>query len=1209
MEDSSISQNITKGKVETSAAVPTSEPLQRESTSNKNIKQNTAELGQSENKEYKSNKNNTIDELESMEIEFVKDDTISANQNTSDFEKKEQPAMMTMTQKKEDTKTNDERELVTSSSSASDNNKSSKPSPEGDHPDGEESTTNVDDPKYLGDLESNIEEENHKEENGANDSFDADNDNFDTDKANFDTDKNNAEKKDGVGVEEDDAKPKRKKQVSINTTVTAVKGPTITPEVGDEDWITPVVGLTTAEVEESRDKFGLNAVPVHVTPTYIIFLRQFVGFLPVLIELAAIISLAAQDYPDFAIIVIILLVNACLGFHEEYKAKMALDELANSMVSSITVVRNGEAQTISVTDLVPGDLILMVGGTAVPADVKWIKGDIMDIDTAALTGEPLPRKYPSEEYGDIILSGCTVRNGECYAQIVATGTNTEIGQAQADIFQDKSVRVVPVFQRKIMVIVQMLVTASLALVVSVVLVIGVAYDGFGKHTRDTILDGLAILIASIPIALPLVIQVNLALGASHLAKHHAAIVTSIPALQDIASMCILCSDKTGTLTTAQMSVISEMIYPVGEYSPQELLLYAYLTSNADKKHDPIDKAIITAYEESTIGHAAQKLRKDGSYHQESLIGFNPEVKRVISFISKAGEGGGSDTITVAKGLPAKIMNTEAGGIDDGEIQWKIRNFDDKNFIADITSHDTAMSRSGYKTIAIAICKSDAREEGDHVWELVGLLPMLDPPREDTAQTIESLHRANISVKMITGDHVNVGKETARLIGLGTDIQAGEDIRKASSEEAKNELIWNADGFASVLPSDKRDVVLTLRQKFRVVTGMTGDGVNDAPALSAAHVGIAVEGATDAAKNAADLILTKPGLSPIYGAVIASRRIFARIKSYVIYRVAASAVLVLVLSLLIFITGCAIDSLLVIILALLNDISMIPVAYDNAAATKSPETPRVKKLLMQSLFFGLVNASLTLAFIFGLEKADDLKQPISFTECDSESKMFVWLQLVFVTELMIFSTRAPNFMFMHPHPSIWLILSVGGTLLLGILVAVLSSDGLNGATVGWIMLFNFVSLIVVDLVKVWFKELIDEAAGEVIESEEIVSLDEVAASLVQKSDIDVHMNKQRRAKVHRTAAMQNDDQEHEMQIVNNKITWRNFFCSAFREMRLTTISDGYIFGDKRNKAAAEGSFRRNQAPSSSRSRAPSSLRSRAPSSSRSRPPSSSKMSDV
>ena len=259
---------------------------------------------------------------------------------------------------------------------------------------------------------------------------------------------------------------------------------------------------------------------------------------------------------------------ACLGFREEYHAKKQLDELSNSLESEIAVRRDGTTTSIPTKDLVPGDIVLLVGGTVVPADVKFIKGDVMQIDTAALTGEPLPRKYPSDEYGDVILSGTTVMSGEAYGVVLLTGSNTEIGQAQADVLADKSVRVVSVFQQKTMRIVQIFVVFSLAFVIAVLLVLGIHYDGFKQDVETTILAALSILIASIPVALPLVLQVNLALGASFLAKEHSAIVTSIPALQDIASMSILCSDKTGTLTTANMSIIRDRIVASGDFTKE-----------------------------------------------------------------------------------------------------------------------------------------------------------------------------------------------------------------------------------------------------------------------------------------------------------------------------------------------------------------------------------------------------------------------------------------------------------------------------------------------------------------------------------------------------------------------------------------------------------------------------------------------------------------
>jgi H+-transporting ATPase len=883
--------------------------------------------------------------------------------------------------------------------------------------------------------------------------------------------------------------------------------------VKDEDDIVVVedvpttdlkIGLSLTEVKELRELYGWNDIPTPSTPLYMLFLHQFTGFLAILIEIAAVAALAVQDYTDFGIIIGILFINGCLGFREEYHAKKSLDELTNSLESEITVRREGETKSILTKELVPGDIVLLVGGTIVPADIKFIKGDTMSIDTAALTGEPLPRKYPSSDHGDVILSGSTVVAGECYGIVLKTGIDTEIGKAQADVLQDKSVRVVSVFQQKIMMIIQSFVLVSLVFVLAVLLVLGLVYNGFEDDIQGTILAALSILIASIPVALPLVLQVNLALGASFLAKEHHAIVTSIPALQDIASMSMLCSDKTGTLTTAKMTIIKNRIVAFGDFTTEDVIRYAKLCSNADKKDDPIDKAVLKAYEESEVAE------EDEDYEQTEIIGFNPTVKRVVAFVDHKGK-----TLTIAKGLPAKIIDTTAGGVDDHECQWKVEGADDKKFVSSITDTDTGLSKNGYKTIAIAMCKGDARTNDNQVWKFVGLLPMIDPPRHDTRATIESLQHANISVKMITGDHINVGKETAHLIGLGTDFHAGEEIRSATNPLSRNEMIYKADGFAAVLPSDKREVVLTLKNEFGLVTGMTGDGVNDAAALSAANVGIAVHGAVDAARNAADLILTKPGLQPIYGAVLESRRIFARIKSYFVYRMAASAILVLCLSIIAFAYGCSVDSLLIILLALFNDISMIPVAYDKASATAKPQLPNTLKLFLLSLYYGVVQTVLSLAFVGSMAEATNSLAGLGV--CDMQTQGFVWMQLCLVTELAIFSVRAPSY-FWKSMPSIWLLISVIGTCIGCSFIAVDVSD-LSHENLGYIWLFNIVTFILVDIGKVQFRKLIGDSPGEIIESDELVVANEA------KTEIEQFQEKQKRYQVHNESTLDLSDMEH------------------------------------------------------------------------------------
>jgi len=907
----------------------------------------------------------------------------------------------------------------------------------------------------------------------------------------------------------------------------------------------PSTGLTTTQVEAAIEQYGKNEIPVQEVPMWMLFLRQWVGFLPFLIEIAMIISLAVQDWVDFAIIFGVMLINALLGFREEAHAKKSLDEVSNSLDSEVAVKRNGDTVQLRVQELVPGDLILLVGGTAIPADTKWISGDVLQVDTSAMTGEPLPRKYPSSEHGDVLLSGTTVVSGECYGQVLRTGLNTEVGQAQADILSDKSVRVVSVFQTRIMFVVQILVSASLAMVIAVLLVNGIAYNGFTEDPKGTITDALAILVASIPIALPLVLNVNLALGASFMAKEFHAIVTTLPALQDIASMSMLCSDKTGTLTTANMSIILDRMVAADGFTKDNVILYASLCSNKDKKDDPIDKAVVSAFAECDNNNSAA----DG-YHQTEIIGFNPSVKRVVAFFTDPS----GKNYTVAKGLPGKILDTSQGGVDDHVCQWKVQQLkDDPSFLPSMVQQDNVLSKSGYKTIAIALCEGDARTQSDPEWKFVGLLPMLDPPRADTKATIHSLHHANISVKMITGDHANVGKETARLIGLGTNIRSGEEIRTASPEE-KNQLIWHADGFASVLPSDKREAVLTLKKEYGLVVGMTGDGVNDAPALSAANVGIAVQGATDAAKNAADLILTEPGLSPIYAAVLESRRIFARIKSYVIYRVAASIVLVVTLSMFVFTNNCSVPSLWVIILALLNDISMIPVAYDHAKATTKPQLPNATKLVLQSVFYATVLSVLGLVFIYSLayshaQMGDEEMPRLDLEGCrlggaaGAETKGFIWFHLVMVTELSIFSVRAPGFL-LFDMPSPILLCSVFGTCIVGaLIVSFVDEIKLHPSNLGIIIAFDVGLLLLVDVGKVWFRKAIKDEPGDVIVGDALIEPDEADESEVAKT-----IQKQQRYVVHEEARVSNPrDLDHNVDYVRR----HSFFVGDLRSNNIST----------------------------------------------------------
>jgi H+-transporting ATPase len=733
--------------------------------------------------------------------------------------------------------------------------------------------------------------------------------------------------------------------------------------------------------------------------------------------------------------------------------------LTEKMEQKIAVLRDGTANHLLTRLLVPGDVILLIGGAAVPADVEWLEGDVLSIDTAALTGEPLPRKYPSEEYGPLILCGATVVAGEAYCVVRKTGINTEIGGSQAEIMKDKTTKKISVFEEKVLLSVKIIILCAVVDVLIIFLVQGIGRHEFDHDVRELIASCLSIIIASVPVALPLVLQVTMALGAGKMARKYNAVVTSLPALQDISSMSILCSDKTGTLTTAKISIIQDAVWCADDFSKDDVAFYAGLASNRDKKEDPIDRAVIQHFDRVCSATAKDSVRE---YQLKRAVGFNPIYKRVLYEFNHPILG----NIVVAKGLPNKIVDTADGGVDDADDQWKVDHSEALQKI--VADTDAKLSKSGYKTLGVCV-KIGAESK----FRFVGILPMLDPPRHDTAQTIRNLKNAGVKVKMITGDHLNIAKETAKLIGMGINMHKGDEIRESS--QIRDEMILQADGFAQVLPRDKREVVLVLKNVFHYVVGMTGDGVNDAPALSAAQCGIAVDDSTDAAKNAAAIILTSPGLSAIYMGIIESRRIFRKLKSYIVYRFAATIQIVIVLTLLIYIANCPIDSLYIILLALFNDLTLLPIAYDRQHPSATPEFPRVTPILITALCLGLVETALSLLWAFASESTGFFKSDFDIFACSKSAQAGVWVQMFIAAEILVFSARCPTFFFMSLLPSPYLFISVFlGCLVVSILACAASYFGsLYVQDVAIIWLYDLICLVVVDAIKVLIFNLLGE----------------------------------------------------------------------------------------------------------------------------------------
>jgi H+-transporting ATPase len=560
----------------------------------------------------------------------------------------------------------------------------------------------------------------------------------------------------------------------------------------------------------------------------------------------------------------------------------------------------------------------------------------------------------------------------------------------------------------------------------------------GVPLTEVLEMALSLTIASVPIALPMVMKVTLAVGAKEMAKE-GGIVTHLTALEEIASMVVLCSDKTGTLTTAQMTVYHETAAAFNGFTGKEVLEMGALASNPANKDDAIDRAVYQAYAKMT-GHgkdidvAADLLKK--RYTLVKYYGFNPVVKRTVADYVEIATG---KKVRVAKGIISKVLKTVEG---DGGQQWVIDKYDE--ITPKVMAADETFGKSGYKTIGVAVSENG----GPMVY--AGTLPIMDPPRFDTAETIQKIKQAGVGVKMITGDHLNIAKELARQVDLGVNIYANTSLWPASA--ARDDLITNADGFAQVMPKDKHEVVAVLQGQGKVV-GMTGDGVNDAPALAKAQIGIAVAGATDAAQAAADIVLTQEGLSPIFTAIAESRRIFKRLKSYVIYRICVTVQVVAFLCVVSFYYNDIFDALYIILLALFHDLTIVTIAYDHQIPSAKPEHPTVLMLIVVAYSLGAVlSTSSCLLYAYG-----EYFLTSAFVTDFKYKQSCMFLQISNSSAILIFNARTTGFSFLS-KPCIELFMS-----------AVVSQVFVN------FMLLNSGGLIVaeleaMDIAKIWAYDL-------------------------------------------------------------------------------------------------------------------------------------------
>ncbi|XP_052196491.1 plasma membrane ATPase 3-like [Diospyros lotus] len=811
-------------------------------------------------------------------------------------------------------------------------------------------------------------------------------------------------------------------------------------------------GLSTEAVEQRLIIFGHNKLEEKEESKIFKFLGFMWNPLSWVMEAAAIMAIALAngggkppDWQDFVGIITLLVINSTISFIEENNAGNAAAALMARLAPKAKVLRDGKWSEEEAAVLVPGDIISIKLGDIIPADARLLEGDPLKIDQSALTGESLPvTKVP----GDGVYSGSTCKQGEIEAVVIATGVHTFFGKAAHLV---DSTNQVGHFQ-KVLTAIGNFCICSIA--VGMVIEIIVMYPIQHRPYRPGIDNLLVLLIGGIPIAMPTVLSVTMAIG-SHRLSQQGAITKRMTAIEEMAGMDVLCSDKTGTLTLNKLTVDKNLIEVFAKGVDVDTVVLMAARASRVENQDAIDAAI--------VGMLADPKEARAGIQEVHFLPFNPTDKRTaLTYIDSQGE-----MHRVSKGAPEQILHLAH---NKSEIERKVHSVIDK------------FAERGLRSLAVCYQEvPDGRKESTGgPWQFIGLMPLFDPPRHDSAETITRALNLGVNVKMITGDQLAIAKETGRRLGMGTNMYPSSALLGQNKDESiaalpVDELIEKADGFAGVFPEHKYEIVKRLQSR-KHICGMTGDGVNDAPALKKADIGIAVADATDAARSASDIVLTEPGLSVIISAVLTSRAIFQRMKNYTIYAVSITIRIVLGFMLLALIWKFDFPPFMVLIIAILNDGTIMTISKDRVKPSPQPDSWKLAEIFTTGIILGGYLAMMTVIFFWAAYKTDFFPRifgvsTLEETAQDDFRKLAsaVYLQVSIISQALIFVTRSRSWSFLE-RPGLLLVVAFVVAQLIATLIAVYANwsfaaiEGIGWGWAGVIWLYNIIFYIPLDFIK-------------------------------------------------------------------------------------------------------------------------------------------------